>query len=407
VRHWFPRLPGAFVIIIVAWALSTVFDLEAHGVKVIGHVTPGLPLPRVPSVTLADLRALLPGALGIALLTFPDGILLARAFAMKNRYDIRPSQELKALAAANLAAGLFRGFSVGASQSRTTVNDSAGGQTQMASLVAVAALVLFLLVLTPVLRPLPTVALSSILIFAGANLVEVGAYRMLRRISRPAYLIALLVTLGVLVSGVVPGILVGAVLSLVYLLGRLARPTDAVLQEVAGTGTFHDLGQALASETVPGLLAYRFYAPLFYANADHFVERVRSLVAGSPTPVRWLVLDAQAITDIDVTGADALTRLIEELRLRGIALKIARANRPLREKLVHGELAGAMLDVFEPEPIPADSPLWDTPNLVITPHVTCDDPRYIEQLFDRWFGNFERFLARKPLRNLVDRRLGY
>jgi sulfate permease, SulP family len=213
-RHWIPKLPGALVIVVVALVISTVFDLERHGVKVIGHVPRGLPLPRLPSVTMADLRELLPGALGIALLTFPDGILLARAFAVKNRYDIHPTQELCALAVSNFAAGLFQGFSVGVSQSRPTVNDDAGGRTQMASLVAVASLALFLLWLTPLLRPLPTVVLGSILIFAGVNLVDVKAYRMLRRISHPAFYLALLVTAGVWVSGVVPGMLIGAMLSL-------------------------------------------------------------------------------------------------------------------------------------------------------------------------------------------------
>src|SRR5262245_9755642 len=262
-HHWLPKMPGALVIVVVALVTSAVFDLERHGVKVIGHVPRGLPLPRLPSVTMADLRELLPGALGIALLTFPDGILLARAFAVKNRYDIRPTQELRALAVSNLAAGLFQGFSVGASQSRTTVNDAAGGRTQMASLVAVASLVLFLCFLTPLLRPLPTVALSAILIFAGANLVDVHAYHMLRRISRPAFYIALLVTAGVLISGVVPGILIGVVLSLVYLLGRLARPTDTVLLEVAGTGWFHDLGADAGYVRVAGLMEVRVCEPFF------------------------------------------------------------------------------------------------------------------------------------------------
>jgi SulP family sulfate permease len=332
-RRLFPRLPGALLVVVVALLVSAAFDLEGHGVKVVGAVPRGLPLPHLPAVSMADLRQLLPTALGIALLTFPDGVLLARAFAAKDRYDIRPTQELRALAVANLAAGLFQGFSVGASQSRTTVNQDAGGRTQMASLVSVAMLALFLLFLTPLIRPLPTVALGSILVFSGVHLVDLEAYRMLRRISLGGFVLALLVTAGVLVVGVVPGILVGVVLSLVYLLGRLARPTDVVLKEVAGTGQFHDVGDAAATETVPGLIAYRFYAPLFYANADHFMERVRHLVAGSPTPVRWFLVDAQAITDVDVTGADALERLIEELRGKGIAFKLARANRPLRETI--------------------------------------------------------------------------
>src|SRR5262249_31621396 len=133
--------------------------------------------------------------------------------------------------------------------------------------------------------------------------------------------------------GVVPGILIGVMLSLVYLLSKLARPTDVVLSEVPGTGRFHDVADATSTETVPGLIAYRFYAPLFFANADYFAERVRTLVAGSPPPGRWFLLDVQAVPDIDVTGADVLARVIAELRQKGIAFKIARANRPLRETL--------------------------------------------------------------------------
>jgi sulfate permease, SulP family len=142
-----------------------------------------------------------------------------------------------------------------------------------------------------------------------------------------------LVTAGVLVVGVIPGILIGVMLSLIVLLGRLARPADAVLQEVAGTGEFHDTGDEAGTHTVPGLVAYRFYAPLFFANADYFIERVRGLVSASPVPVRWVLVDMQAVTDIDVTAAEAISRLKEELGQRGIALKIARANRPLRERL--------------------------------------------------------------------------
>jgi len=331
--RWFPRVPGALLVVAVALTLAAFVDLEGLGLAVVGQVPAGLPGPRLPAVRLDELCLLFPGAIGVALLTFPDAILLARGFAVKNRYALRPAQELLALAVSNLAAGSFQGFSVGASQSRTSVNDAAGGRTQVASLIAAASLALFLLFLTPMLRPLPLVALSAILIFAGVKLIDVSAYGMLRRISRPGFLIAVLVTAGVLVSGVVSGILIGVTMSLVLVLGRLARPTDAVLKEVPGTRQFHDLGEAGDVETVPGLIAYRFYAPLFFANADHFIERARSLIAASSTPVRWFLLDAQAISDVDVTGADALGRLIEELDARGIEFKIARANRPLRETL--------------------------------------------------------------------------
>jgi SulP family sulfate permease len=346
-NRWFPQVPGALLVVVVALTLAAFVDLEGRGLAVVGHVPARLPGPRLPEVSLDDLRMLFPGALGVALLTFPDSILLARGFAVKNRYALRPTQELVALAVSNLAAGSFQGFSVGASQSRTSVNDEAGGRTQVSSLIAAASLAIFLLFLTPVLRPLPIVALSAILIFSGVKLIDVSAYAMLRRISRPGFLIAALVTAGVLVSGVVSGILIGVTLSLVLVLGRLARPTDAVLKEIPGTRQFHDMGDTGEVETVPGLIAYRFYAPLFFANADHFIERARSLIDASPTPVRWFLLDAQAIVDVDVTGADALGRLIEELDARGIALKIARANRPLRETLarigLRGQLGAAVL----------------------------------------------------------------
>ena len=329
-----PRLPGALLVFVLAIAASAAFGLKALGINVVGDVPAGLPHPALPAITRADLRDLVPGAIGIALLTFPDGILLARAFATKNGYDVRPEQELRALAAANLAAGLFQGFPVGASPSRTMVNDAAGGRTQRASLVAAAALLSFLLFLTPVLRLLPTVALGAIVVSAGAQLVDLAQFARLYRISRLAFVNALLVTLGVLAIGVVPGIIVGVMLSLIVLLGRLARPTDAVLQRVPGTESFHDLGDTAATETVPGLIAYRFYAPIVFANADHFMERVRRIVKACPKPPRWVLVDVQAVTDVDVTAAEMLVRLGAELEGQGIALKFARANRPLRELLV-------------------------------------------------------------------------
>ena len=330
-RRIVPKAPGALVASVLAVGFSLAFDLPSRGVKVIGEVAQGLPQPGLPAVSLGDIRTILPGALAIALLTFPEAILLARAFAAKNRYEIRPNQELVALAAANFAAGLSQGFSVGASQSRTVTNDATGGKSQMVNLIAGALLVAFLLVLTPALEPLPMVALAAILINAGIHLVDVKAYRTFFRISPRAGWLALIVALGVLVIGVIPGILVGVTLSLGYLLARLARPTDAVLQEEPGTGRFHDVGgDDVRTHTVPGLIAYRFYAPLLFPNAEHFARRIRSLVAESPQPVKWVLVDVQAVTDIDESGAEVVQQLAEGLAAQGVALKFARANRPLR-----------------------------------------------------------------------------
>jgi SulP family sulfate permease len=329
-RRFAPKAPGALIVCVLAVGVSLAFDLSSRGVRVIGEMSQGLPRLGLPAVSLDGVRTLLPGAMAIALLTFPDAVLTARAFGARNRYEIRPNQELLALAAANLAAGLFQGFPVGASQSRTVVNDATGGKTQLVSLVASGALVVFLLVLTPALAPLPTVALAAILVSAGIHLVEARAFRTFFRFSPRAGWLALIVALGVLIIGVIPGILVGVGLSLVYLLARLARPTDAVLQEMPGAGGFHDVGVDVSTHTVPGLIAYRFYAPLLFPNAEHFARRIRSLVAESRQSVKWVLVDVQAVTDIDVNGADVVQQVAEDLAAQGVALKFAGANRPLR-----------------------------------------------------------------------------
>jgi SulP family sulfate permease len=182
--------------------------------------------------------------------------------------------------------------------------------------------------------------MASILIFAGVHLIEMHEFRSMLKLSPMGFWLSLTVAAGVLVVGVVPGIMIGVLASLIYLLGRLARPMDAVLQEVPGTGEYHDLSEGSAEHTVPGLIAYRFYAPLIFANAEYFGQRVRELIASSPTPVRFIVFDMQAVWEIDVTAAEMLSRLMDELQQKGITLAIARVKRPLREKLERIGLKG-------------------------------------------------------------------
>ena len=328
-RRLTPRVPPALVVVVVAIAASLALGLEARGVAVIGAFPRGLPGFAFPAADWREIHTLLPAAVGIALLTYTEAILLARAFAAKNGYEVNPNQELIALGVADVCTGLFQGFSVTGSQARTTINDSAGGKTQVASLVAAATLILFLVFLTPLIARLPVVALAALLIYGGSTLVEFDVMVRIYRFYPRSAVLAALTTLGVLAVGVVPGILVGVALSLLALIDRVSNPPDAVLRIVPGEG-FHDLGEGAAGETIPGFIAYRFYAPLLFSNASHFVERVRQLVAASPTPVRWFLVDAQAITDIDITAAEALHALNQELHQQGIALKFAHTNRPLR-----------------------------------------------------------------------------
>ena len=337
-RLFAPKVPGALVVCVVAIAASLELGLEQHGLKVVGAFPRGLPHFALPTASWREIHLLLPAAIGIALLTYTEGILLARAFAAKNRYEVNANQELTALGLADVAVGLFQGFSVTGSQSRTTVNDAAGGKTQLAGIVAAAALILFLLVLTPLIAHLPEAALAAILIYAGFGLVEFGVMLRIYRFYPRSATVAALTTMSVLVAGVVPGILFGVALSLLGLIHRVSRPPDAVLSEVPGHG-FHDLGQCIGNQTLPGLLVYRFYAPLLFCNTGYFIERMRQLVAASPAPPRWLLLDAQAVTDIDVTALEALRDLHQELQRQGIALKIAHANPPLRRLLERTGLA--------------------------------------------------------------------
>ena len=331
-RRVAPKIPAALVVVVAAIAASRALGLEERGVDVVGAFPRGLPGFAVPAADWRDIHTLLPAAIGIALLTYTEGILLARAFAAKNGYEVNPNQELSALGVADVFTGLFQGFSVTGSQARTTINDAAGGKTQVASLFAAAAMVLFLQFFTPLIARLPVVALAALLIYGGFTLVEFDVMVRIYRFYPRSAVLAGLTTVGVLAVGVVPGILVGVALSLLALIDRTSNPPDAVLRIVPGKG-FHDLGKESEGQTVPGFIAYRFYAPLLFCNASHFVERVRQLVAASPTPVRWFLVDAQAITDIDITAAEALRALNKELHQQGIALKFAHANRPLRKVL--------------------------------------------------------------------------
>jgi SulP family sulfate permease len=307
-------------------------------VAVVGQFPGGLPPLTLPPFDWRDIQGLLPAAIGISFLAYTEGVLLARAFAARNGYEVAPNQELAALGAANLCNSFFQGFAVTGSQSRTTVNDSAGGKTQVASLVMAASTAIFLLFLTPVLATLPLVALGAILIYGGWRLVEFDAMKRIYRYYPGSAAVAAVTTLGVLAAGVVTGILLGVALSLLGLIKRISHPPDAVLREIPGHG-FHDTGLD-AGISEPGLIAYRFYAPLLFSNCAYFAERVHKLIVTSPTPVRWFLVDAQAITDIDVTAVETLHSLHKELDGKGIKLKFAHANPPLRELLQRTGLAG-------------------------------------------------------------------
>ncbi len=331
VRRLLPRLPLALVGVVLGVLAMQLFPLERLGVQRLGPLPVGLPQLAWPALGWSDSSALLPAALGIAFLVFSDGILLARTFAARQRQEIDANRELIALGAANLSAGLCLGFPVSASQARTVVNDGAGACSRAAQLAAAAALAAFIACGAGLLASLPVVALAAILIALAGNLIDITGLKHLRQRDRGAWWLALATSAGVLLAGVVPGILIGVGMSLLLLLAQLARPRDAVLRRAAPGGSFHDLGDDHAGSGEPGLVVYRLYAPLIFANAAHVDARLRALLAGQLESVRCLIIDAQAITGIDVTAAERLRTLSAELRARGVALKIARAKLPLRQ----------------------------------------------------------------------------
>jgi SulP family sulfate permease len=342
IRWWRPQIPGTIVIFALALIAGRCLDFSAMNMAVIGAVDTHIPTPVPPELSLSDGGRLATAALGLALLIFPEGILLGRATASRHNYEIQPDRELVALGMANLAAGLFRSFAVGASQSRTLLNSATGGRTQMVSLVAAVLLVGFMYFLASWIATLPTVAIAAILIFTGLTLIDVEGYRRLYQQHRQSAVVALITSLAVVVLGVLPGILVGIVLSLLKVLSQVARPQDALLGRVPGSKTMHDVGDDEAAETIPGLVVYRFYGPLFFANVRFFIERVEYFIAQETQPVKEVILDARAIPEIDVTAAEQLRTFAGRLRARGIKVMIAKAHLPLRDAVMRLGLKDAL-----------------------------------------------------------------
>lgn len=330
-RQWLPQVPGTIVVFALALVAGQFIDFTGMDMAVIGAVDMRIPDPVPPELSLTEIGRLATAALGLALLIFPEGILLGRAMASRHNYDLQPDRELVALGMANLAAGLFRSFAVGGSQSRTLLNSATGGRTQMVSLIAAALLVAFMYFLATWIATLPTVAIAAILIFTGITLIDLTAYRHLRQQHAYSARVALITSLGVIALGVLPGILVGILLSLLKVLSQIVRPQDALLGRTPGTPALHDVGDDESAQTIPGLIVYRFYGPLVFANARFFIERLEHFIAREAYPVRHVIVDARAIPDIDVTAAEQLRTYFQRLRERGITVAVAKAHLPLRE----------------------------------------------------------------------------
>jgi sulfate permease, SulP family len=331
-----PRVPGALIVLVAGIALSSALSLSSHGVSVVGDIPSGLPSIGLPSVPDTGIFTLVPSALGLFLLIFADGVLLARSYAGKNHQRIDAGQELLAMSAAEAVAGVSGGFPIGASGSRTAVNDAAAG------LIAAGVIALVLLFLTGPIAHLPKAVLGAVIVSAAIGLVNVRAWRDLARTDHVEVALAGVTTAGVLVVGVLPAIGFAVGLSIVDVVRRSARPHDAVLGWEPKLGRYADVAVYRSAHVTPGVVVYRLDDRLFFANAGYVKGRVLEAIRGAPSQARWLVFDASAVNHVDAAGLDALRELVEDLGHDGVALVVAHLKTPLEEDFEVSGLTGAI-----------------------------------------------------------------
>ena len=334
---WFKpgkNFPGVLMAVASATAVAAVFDLASSaGVSVLGSLPQGLPAFSIPLITRADIVPVLLGGLAVALVSFADTSVLSRVYAARAGRFVDPNQEMVALGAANLAAGFFQGMPVSASASRTPVAEAAGARTQLAGVVGALAVAGLLMFGPNLLASLPTSALAAVVIASALALFEVTDLRRIYRIQPWEFWLSSGCTLGVVVLGAIPGIGLAIVVAVIEFLWDGWRPHSAVLGRVDGVKGYHDITRYPAARVVPGLVLFRWDAPLFFANAALFQQRALDAVAASPTPVRWLVVGAEPVTSVDVTAADMLMELDDTLHAAGIDLCFAEMKDPVKDKL--------------------------------------------------------------------------
>jgi len=319
-----PKLPNPLIVVIAGIIAVALFNLDQTGMVVIGSVPAGLPSVQVPFANTGAISSLLDDAAGLALVSFTSGVLTAKSFARRNRYEVDANQELVAFGACNIASGLAQGFPVTGADSRTAVNDAMGGKTQLVGIVAAATMLMVLLFLTAPLAYLPSAALAAVIMVSAVGLFDYSALRELRDASRVEMMLSVGTTAGVLILGVLPGVLLTVAASLIWLLVVTSRPNDAILGRVAGMKGFHSLADYSEATTIPGLLLYRFDSNLVFYNADYFKARVHAAIAASDTPIEWVIVDASPINIVDLTALQKIDELREELEAQGIVLVAAR-----------------------------------------------------------------------------------
>jgi high affinity sulfate transporter 1 len=328
------RVPGILIAVVGATVIVGMLDLATRAdVSVLGPLPQGLPAFTIPWITYADIVPVLVGGFAVAMVSFADTSVLSRAYAARTGTHVDPNQEMVGLGAANLAAGFFQGFPISSSASRTPVAEAAGAQTQLTGVVGALTVALLLLAAPNLLQHLPTAALAAVVIASAIGLIEITDLVRIFRIQRWEFWLSIVCFAGVAVLGAIPGIGLAIVIAVIEFLWDGWRPHSAVLGRPAEVEGYHDITRYPDARRIPGLVLFRWDAPLFFANAELFKERVLAAVANSPGPVRWMVVAAEPVTSVDVTAADALAELDDTLQGAGIELCFAELKDPVKDKL--------------------------------------------------------------------------
>ena len=345
-KRW-PRVPGVLIAVVSATVTVGALHLAAHaGVTVLGPLPQGLPKPHLPLLPFDQLLPVVTAGLTVAIVSFADTSVLSRTYAARMQTRVDPNQESVSLGIANLAAGCFQGFPVSSSSSRTVVAEAAGSRTQLTGVVAAVTTALLLIAAPALLRYLPHTALAAVVIAAALGLVEVPDLRRIYRIQQWEFWLSMLCFAGVAIFGAIPGIALAIVFAVIEFLWDGWRPHSAVLGHVDHVRGYHDITRYPQARLIPGLVMLRWDAPLFFANAELFHDRVLDAVASTPEPVHWLVVAAEPVTSIDVTAADALCELDKTLKAARVKLCFAEMKDPVKDKLKRFGLFTRFADGF-------------------------------------------------------------
>ena len=342
-KKWKPNWPGVLIAVVAAILAVVVFNLAAKGVATVGVLPQGFPKPAFPRVQLADLPILMATAVGMSLVAIGDTISTSAGFAARKGYDVDSDQEMVGIGSANLLAGLFSGFPVSTSSSRTAVAEQSGAKTQLTGVVAGLLVLAMLLFVPGLVKNLPQPALAAIIITAAISLFDMQALRHLWQVRRSEFMLAVVCALGVILIGVLQGIIIAVFVAILQFFERFWRPYSAVLGDPDGVPGYHDIERYPDAKQIPGLLIIRWDAPLFFANANIFRKRVRDLVAVSDPKPFWVLVAAEPVSDIDVTAADVLVDLDLELNAEGIHLVFAEVKDPVKDKII----AYGLLDTID------------------------------------------------------------